>query len=301
MVCKKTGYFKSFDKTPIYYEVRGEGPPLVFVYGIGCLMNHWSHQVKYFSKSFETITLDYRAHHKSETPKDLQNLSINSLAQDIHELTHHLGITKASFWGHSFGTQVLTAAYPINPEVFEKLIFINGFVTDPVKNLFGNDWVYKAFQAVRSTNKVLPDTLGYIWKKAANNPLSMYLSTIAGGFNIQLTHFRDIEIYARGMASIEVQSFLHLFEEMMKYNGTPVLSQIRCPTLIIAGQKDHVIPWEHQMEIRNQITNSEWLAVPMGSHCAQLDMPDLINLRAEKFLKETDDNRELIGRNPEGT
>ena len=47
----ETGYFESFDGTKIYYETRGKGKPLVFVYGIGCLFNHWAHQVKYFSKN----------------------------------------------------------------------------------------------------------------------------------------------------------------------------------------------------------------------------------------------------------
>ena len=285
MISKNTGYFKSFDGTRIYYETRGEGPSLFFVYGIGCLMNHWSSQIKYFSESFQTITLDYRAHHKSDIPRDLHSLSVDSLAKDLHELIHHLGITKASFWGHSFGVQVLTAAYKMHPEVFEKLIFINGFITNPIKDMFGNNWANKVFQIVKSTHEMLPDTLSYIWKKTTNNQLAMYLSALAGGFNIQLTHLRDIEIYVRGLATIDIQSFLYLFEDMTNYNGTSILNEIHCPTLIIAGQKDSVTPLKHQTQLRDQISNSELFIVPMGSHCTQLDMPDLINLRAEKFLK----------------
>ena len=132
---------------------------------------------------------------------------------------------------------------------------------------------------------MLPDTLSYIWKKTTNNQLVMYLSAIAGGFNIQLTHLRDIEIYARGLATIDIQSFLYLFEDMINYNGTSILKDIHCPTLIIAGQKDSITPLKHQTQLRDQVSNSELFIVPMGSHCTQLDMPDLINLRAEKFLK----------------
>ena len=287
MIRKTTGYFKSFDGTRIYYETKGEGPPLVFVYGIGCLMNHWRPQIKYFSESFQTIILDYRAHHKSDIPKDPHSLSIDSLAKDLHELMRHLEITKASFWGHSFGVQILTAAYKMNPEIFENLIFINGFVINPIEGMFGNNLADKAFRIIKTTHKMLPDTLSYIWKKSINNPIPMYLSAIVGGFNLQLTHLKDIEIYARGIASIDIQSFLCLFEDMMNYNGEDMLSEIHCPTLIMAGEKDSVTPLKHQRHIHDKISNSELFMVPLGSHCTQLDMPDLINLRAEKFLKKS--------------
>ena len=53
---KETGHFKSYDGTSIYYEVRGEGEEaLVLCYGIGCLINHWRHQLNFFPKKYKTI------------------------------------------------------------------------------------------------------------------------------------------------------------------------------------------------------------------------------------------------------
>lgn len=93
----QTGQITSFDGTEIYYEVRGEGPPLVFLYGIGCLFNHWNYQVSFFSHNFQTIQIDYRSHQKSSIPEDHVNLNINSLAKDVLHVLNELDIQEAGF------------------------------------------------------------------------------------------------------------------------------------------------------------------------------------------------------------
>src|SRR3954468_19191997 len=89
---KQSGTFESFDGTKIYYEARGEGPPIIFAYGIACGMNHWRHQVRYFSQNYRCITFDYRGHNKSAVPKVRDNLSIDALARDVEMLCKTLNI-----------------------------------------------------------------------------------------------------------------------------------------------------------------------------------------------------------------
>lgn len=283
---KQTGYFKSFDGTPIYYEVRGQGKPIVLTYGIVCLMNHWRHQLKYFSENYQTIVFDLRGHHNTPVPLDRENLSVDAIARDLPELLKHLEIEKASFWGHSFGCQILIRAFDINPSIFENLVLINGFATNPLDGMFGTDVVNHAFAYAKQGFNILPETFSYLWKKTATNPLAMKLSALSGGFNLNLTSFQDIEIYAKGVASIDADTFLTLFEQMMKYDGTGVLSRIQCPTLIIGGQKDSVTPAKFQEVLHTKIRGSEYIVVPHGTHCTQLDMPDFVNLKIEKFLRQ---------------
>ena len=121
----QTGYFKSFDGSKIYYEVRGRGKPLVFVYGIACLINHWHPQVTHFSQGYQTICFDFRGHQKTAVPQDSKAVSIEALARDTHALLKHLKISSASFFGHSFGGQVLLKAYDLFPEQFENLVLNN--------------------------------------------------------------------------------------------------------------------------------------------------------------------------------
>lgn len=285
LIPKSTGTFKSFDGTRIYYEERGHGEPLILNYGIGCLINHWRHQIRYFSRNYRVIVYDYRAHHNSDVPESREMLGLDSMAMDLKGLMDHLQIQKASIWGHSFGVQLLVRAYDMFPHLFRNMVFINGFVQNPLAGMFGNNVALSFFQLFKSGYNTLPETLSYFWRTAIENPLSIQLSALAGGFNLKLTSLKDIEIYARGVAGMDLNAFISMFEAMLAYDGRSVLNRIQVPTLIIGGKKDSVTPQNHQAELHQKIRNSEFLMVPYGSHCTQLDMPDLVNLRIEQFLR----------------
>ncbi len=286
MISKETGFVESFDGTPIYYEVRGSGRPIVFANGLACGINQWHKQIKYFSRRYKTVSFDYRGHLHSKTPKSPDYLSIDAIAQDMQMLCRHLGVESASFWGHSFGAQILIRLFDLSPELFHDIVFVNGFATNPIKGMFGLDVVGSGFKIMKDGYQQLPETLSHLWKFVVTNPLALKLSGWAGGFNLSLTSFKDIEIYARGVANVELEVFLQLFENMMNYDGRSVLDRITVPTLIIGGAKDSITPPKHQKVLHTHIRGSEMLIVPYGSHCTQLDMPDLVNLRIEKFLNQ---------------
>lgn len=282
---KETGYVTSFDSTPIYYEVRGEGKPIFLAYGIVCLINHWHHQIKYFSENYQTIVIDYRGHHMSGTPSNPENMSLDAIARDIIAVCDHLGIDKASFFAHSFGAQCLLRTYDLRPELFENIVFINSFATNPLKGMFGIENMDQVFRFLKQGYEQLPETLNYFWKSAIDNPFALQLMGLSGGFNIKLTSLKDIQVYLRGVKNIDLNVFLSLFEHMLNYDGNAVLSDVKVPTLIIGGSQDNVTPVHFQELMHQKIKGSVLQIIPYGSHCSQLDMPDLVNLRIEKFLR----------------
>ncbi|MDZ4660339.1 MAG: alpha/beta hydrolase [Pseudomonadota bacterium] len=285
-VKKITGFVKSFDGAKIYYESRGEGKPIFLCYGVACLMNHWRHQTSYFSQNYQVITFDYRGHHQTPIPENKDNITFDAIAQDIKAICDHLKIENASFVSHSFGAQVIIRAYDMYPNLFHNLIFINGFTTNPLKNMFGNDAAATIYQFFKQGYDAVPETLSVLWKSLINNRLAMQISALAGGFNLSLTSFKDIEVYARGVSAMDLDVIIRFFDQMMAYNATPVLDRINIPTLVIAGEKDSVTPKQFQDLLHKKIIGSEYLVVPLGSHCTQLDLPELVNLRIEKFLRQ---------------
>lgn len=284
MTPKDTGYFNSFDGTRIYYEVRGRGRPLVLNYGIGCVINHWQHQIKYFSQTHQVIAWDYRGHQKSETPRSPAFFSIAAIAKDLELLMQHLGFARADMWGHSFGAQVLLELYQNREDLFHSLILVNGFAADPLQRILGADFAPHVVQGLRLVAEQFPRGARWYWRRILNNPAFIPLSALSGGFNLHLSSIKDIEIYARGIGSMDLNVFFTLFEDMLRYDGRPILRKVRTPTLIIAGEKDGITPSPMQQELHQEIEGSEFQLIPYGSHCTQLDFPDFVNLRAEKFL-----------------
>lgn len=288
VIQKSSKKVKSFDGTEIYYESRGSGDPIIFVYGIACVMNHWHHQIKYFSRFNQVICFDLRGHHQSYPVADKNNLNIASTAKDIEAILNDLNIERAHFAGHSFGAPVIFSAYEQFPERFKSITLINGFARSPIKGMFGLDIVEPFFYWAKEQFRGSPDALTRLWKAAVYNPISMRAAAIVGGFNLKLTHFKDIEVYAKGVAELDLEVFLSLFEDMMKFNGEKILTNITVPTLIISGENDNVTPKSYQEEMASKIQSSEYVQVPYGSHCTQLDFPDYINLKIRSFLTETE-------------
>lgn len=280
---KQTGYVTAKDGTPLYFEARGEGVPVVFIYGVACVMNHWHHQIRHFSPTMKTVMFDIRGHHKSQPLQDLNHLTMADLGDDLISLIEGLKLGPAHVVGHSFGTPVMLDAYSKRPDLFRSLCFVNGFAKNPIKGMFGLDVVEPFFYFVKSTYESSPEVWDTMWRLAVNNPVAMRLAALAGGFNIHLTHLKDIEVYARGVAQMDLRIFMRLFEEIMRFDGEDTLKSIAKPALIISGENDNVTPKKFQEDFRRLIPDAEFMLVPYGSHCTQLDFPDYVNLRLAEF------------------
>lgn len=287
---KKSGTYTALDGTPIYYETRGSGEPLVFIYGIACLMNHWHNQVEYFSKTHQVILFDIRGHHKSVPVGNINNFTFDHLAFDIKGLLSHLNIKKAHFVGHSFGVPYMIKTYEQFPELFLSMTFINGFARNPLKKLFGLEFVEPLFNFLREQHRKSPDLWNNLWKGLIDNPIAFQVAALAGGFNLKLTQFKDVEMYGRGVSRLELVYFFELFEKLLNFDGVSILPNIDCPTFVIAGDRDLLTPTSYQREMHDLIADSEFLLVPYGSHCCQLDFPDYINLKISEFLRKKASN-----------
>lgn len=291
MIGKKTGTFSGSDGTPLYYEVRGDGDAVVFVYGIACLINHWHHQLDFFSNSMKTVAYDLRGHHHSNPLQDPSTLTMRNLGEDLVQMVDHLELKSVHVVGHSFGAPVMLEAYAQNPKIFKSMCFINGFAKNPVKGMFGLDVVEPFFQYVKAAYDQNPDLWNTLWRLAVDNPVSMRLAALAGGFNLHLTHFKDIEVYARGVGQMDLRIFMKLFEELMGFDGEKILAEIEVPVLIISGEHDRVTPKKFQEDFRRLIPRNDFLTVPYGSHCTQLDFPDFVNLKLKDFWAQIEQGK----------
>lgn len=285
-VIKQTGFFNSFDGAEVYFESRGTGAPMIFCYGIGCLFNHWSPQVRHFSKFRRTCMMDYRGHHKTPIPENKESLTIEALSKDLIEFCDQNKFEKVDFVGHSFGCQVLLSAYKSRPELFKSMSFVNGLYRNPFAHMVDADDAVEIINQAKKIYNQAPGLISALWSKGVTNPLLVPLSSLAGGFNLSKTAMKDIEIYARGVSSIDIRVFLTFFEEMILFNAEETLSKIKVPTLIICGSKDALTPMDEQEKMHELIASSELYPVPYGSHCTQLDFPEMVNLKIQHFVEQ---------------
>ncbi len=282
---KRVGSFQSFDGTKIYYETHGQGEPIIMIYGLACLINHWHFQIEHFSQNYQVIAFDIRGHHKSAIPTNPSNLTLDAISKDVSALLRELGIRKAHFFGHSLGVQALLKAYEQFPEHFLSMVLVNGFARNPIQGMFGTNIMENLFYFFKSRFESHPELMSTIWLNMIDNPVAIFGAGAVGGFNMRLAPVRDMEIYARGVSRVPMSVFISFFEDMMAFRGDQVAPTVSIPSLIIGGDRDGVTPPRFQKDLHEQIPQSEYLQVPYGSHCTQLDFPDYVNLKIENFLQ----------------
>src|SRR5690606_33245485 len=95
------------DKTMLYYEVKGEGRPLVLLHGYLENLKMWESIGKKLSEEYKLIRIDLPGHGRSRTYGETHTMEF--MAEKAHEVLNHLGIEKSAMAGHSMGGYVTLA------------------------------------------------------------------------------------------------------------------------------------------------------------------------------------------------
>lgn len=280
----RSGFVKTYDGCSLAYEAVGSGPVFLCCNGLGVSTFFWRYLKACFSNRMTFVTWDYRGHGKSETPEDLDTLTVENCARDARLVLDHLGLGAAVLAGHSMGCQVILEYSRMYPEQTLGLIPMFGTFGSPLKTFFDSDLVEKIFPLIFQAGTKF-DSRRLI-EKLYNTEVLYRGASLLGIINGQYCSREDMEPYFAHLRALDPRVFLHLTKHAGTHTTLQHLSQIKAPTLIIAGDRDYFTPLHLSRKMNNLIKNSEMLIIKKGSHAAIVEHPELINLRVEKFFKE---------------
>lgn len=112
----KTG-FMEVDRARLYYEVAGEGHPLVLIHGFFFDRRMWDDQFMAFARGYRVIRYDVRGFGKSKLPEEPY-----SDVQDLYSLLRFLNIDKAHVLGLSMGGGIAINFTLEHPDMVDALI-----------------------------------------------------------------------------------------------------------------------------------------------------------------------------------
>lgn len=144
----------------VYYEVYGEGMPVVLLHGAYYTIDmNWSQLIPELSKTRKVIAIEMQGH--GHTPFSDRKLSRATLASDVESVMDHLKVDSADVVGYSFGGSVAYQFAIQSPKRLRKLVIISAAykssgwlpeVTKAFKNLkpelFDNTPLKAAYDAV---------------------------------------------------------------------------------------------------------------------------------------------------------
>ncbi|WP_215225819.1 alpha/beta fold hydrolase [Echinicola shivajiensis] len=212
----------------MYYEIYGQGKPLVLIHGGGStIQSNFEKVIPLFAKNRKVIAVELQAH--GRTSDRNADLSFEQDADDIALLLEKLSVDKADFFGFSNGGTTTLQIAIRHPKLVDKIVLGSA--------LAKRNGVPKWFWGFMEQAKLedMPEQLKTAYKKVAPETSSL-----------QVMHDRDAK---------RMINYKDITDEQIK--------SIKVPTLIIIGDKDIISP-EHALELHRQIEDSELAIVPGG-------------------------------------
>lgn len=190
--------------TKVYYEVYGQGTPVVLLHGAFMTIDmNWGQLIPELSKTRKVIALELQGH--GHTPYSDRKLSHTTLASDVEKVMDHLKIDSADVAGYSFGGSVAYAFAIQSPNRLRKLVIISAAHKS-------NDWLPEINNAFKNMKPEL----------FANSPMQAAYDAVAP----------------------DKTKWTKFLEQMIVSAGTPFdlgdnnITRIKSPVLLIAGDND---------------------------------------------------------------
>ena len=108
----------------VYYEVYGEGRPIVLLHGaFWNIQMNWGQLIPELSKTRKVIAIEFQGH--GRTPYSDRKLDIVTLASDVEGVMNHLKVDSADVAGFSMGGSVAYQLATQSPKRVRKLVIIS--------------------------------------------------------------------------------------------------------------------------------------------------------------------------------
>ena len=241
------GKYVDVNDIKVYYEIYGEGEPLLLLHGNSGSIKAGESQIPELSKHFKVIAVDSRAQGKS-TDSD-KEITYALMASDMNELINKLKLGSVYIVGWSDGGNIGLELSFAHPEKVKKLV------------TFGANYTYENFMAAPDSVVMDPND-------------SLIIKTSA-----------FLQWYKAGYDRIPPEIKKKLTDLTQKYpNFTKEqLKQIKVPVLIVVGDHD-LIALDQTIAMFNSLPHSQLFIVPGATHFVPIEKSRLINSEVISFL-----------------
>ncbi len=123
---------------PLYYEINGDGPPLVFVSGWAMSCECWRPAVAMLQRRHRCMIYDSRGVGRSQPSSVNASFTIEDHAEDLHALLEAAEVFDATIVGHEMGSLIAAVDADRHPQDMNSLIVVSprrGLSQDEVRNL----------------------------------------------------------------------------------------------------------------------------------------------------------------------
>ena len=255
----------------LYYELHGEGPPLVLVMGIGYDSSLWTlAQVPVLSTQFQVILVDNRDAGRSS--KAGQPYKIADMADDLAGLLDALGIQRSHLLGLSMGGMIALEFALRHGERLDRLV-LAGTGAAPGRSAVDPIQVWSWVKANDATGEVFGG--------------QQFVSLFSTAFLRNHEAVRDTaELLASNPYPMSPEAYGRQADAYRQFDALDRLAAIKAPTLVVVGEQDLLTPPWIAREVAEAIPGARFEVIrgDGSSHVVPIECPDEFNRLVLEFL-----------------
>jgi 3-oxoadipate enol-lactonase len=251
------------------YDDHGVGQPVLFLHAFPLNKSMWQEQIMALlaESRFRLVALDWRGFGESGITAEVSTME--QFADDVAGLMDSLGIDAAILCGLSMGGYAAFAFLRKYPQRVSGLILAD---TRP-----GAD------NAEAQVNRENVARLAESQGTSAIADLQM--PRLISDYTRQ--HSPAVERRIRQMiASATPQGIAAASRGMaLRVDSTDLLGNITCPTLVLVGEHDVLIPAQVVQEYATKIPGAQFVVIPHAGHLSNLEQPQAFLQAVDRFLQ----------------
>lgn len=256
----------------LYYEVQGQGPPLLLITGLGFGIWSWFRQRPALNRQFTTIAVENRGVGRSSAPSGA--FSIADMADDCAALIRHLDVGPVHALGLSMGGFIAQELVCRHPQLVDRLILA---CTHP-----GLGYLVPA-SAVTVAALMAEANAGWSDEILARHGHLRYSDVCLAerpAFIAEASERRRGHTVARELWDRQVFAAL-------AFTAGARLPGVTAPTLILGGDDDPLVPPANNQVLGALIPGARVVTIPTGRHLFFLEFADSFNQHIIDFLTES--------------
>lgn len=242
----------------LYYEMQGEGEPLVLVVGFGGDLSTWAGIRVSLAKHYRVILFDNRGVGRSEVPDG--PYSIEQMAQDTRALCEYLNIQSAYFMGNSMGGHIVQMLAYQYPSLVKKAVISNSVMNPKVP--------FRVFAE------------GKLELIKAGAPLSAIVKiSCSQGFSYQFLSQpgqmeKLIELAKNNPYPFNIRGYEGQSAALNAFNSTEWAHKISVPVLVMGADQDLIFREELVRALAAAIPGAQYHSFKNCGHIPYLEYPE---------------------------
>jgi pimeloyl-ACP methyl ester carboxylesterase len=266
------------DGTPVNYVDLGFGSqePVVFVHGLAGQWQNWLENLPRVAQDRRVLALDLPGF--GRTPEPAERITISGYGRTVERFCERLDLGSVALVGNSMGGFVAAETVIQFPRRVTRLVLVSA------AGISSADTVRTPILAAGRVATAIASNTAARYRELAARPLSRHLSLALVARHPRL--LRADLAYEGFFKGAGAPGFDTALRACLEYDFRERLPEVGCPTLIVWGANDAIIPVRDAEDFERLISDSRKVVMRDTGHVPMAERPAAFNDLLLDFLAE---------------